>query len=282
MKSVFEFIDYRQFLDSFYQEKKAETRHFSFRYFASKAGINSSSFLKHVIDGSRNLTPVACEKFVAALTLNVKEATYFRHLVLFNQSQTASDKQEHYAILRSLAGSVTETVLKAAQYDYFAKWYVPVVRELACIMDFEDDFGALGRAVQPCIGAVQARQALRLLEKLGMIRKRDDGRYEQTALAVTADDEITTVAQRDYVSSMMQLAAGAVSNFDKQERHTSAVTIGISRPTYDVLTAEIEAFKDRVKAIVSRDDSPSHVYQLNLALFPVSKNAAGEVGEERR
>ena len=51
MKSIFEFIDYRQYLCYYYKEKKRETRFFSFRYFAKKTGINSSSFLKHVIDG---------------------------------------------------------------------------------------------------------------------------------------------------------------------------------------------------------------------------------------
>ncbi|MBD3319960.1 MAG: TIGR02147 family protein [Chitinivibrionales bacterium] len=90
MESVFEFIDYRQFLNHYYYVKKAETRYFSFRYFANKAGINSSSFLKHVIDGRRNLTPVACVQFCAALGLDGKQATYFRHLVMFNQARTAA------------------------------------------------------------------------------------------------------------------------------------------------------------------------------------------------
>ena len=45
-----------------------------------------------------------------------KEETYFRHLVLFNQAVTNSDKQEHYLMLRSLRGSIKETVLHTKQY----------------------------------------------------------------------------------------------------------------------------------------------------------------------
>jgi uncharacterized protein (TIGR02147 family) len=270
MKNLFEFIDYRQFLLYYYKMKKAESRHFSFRFFAQKAGINSSSFLKHIIDGRRNLTPVACEKFCKALGLNEKETIYFRHLVLFNQSETAAEKQEHYAVLRSLTGNVRETVLKAAQYDYFAKWYMPVVRELVCAKDFKDDFSALGRSILPPIGAVQARQAVRLLEKLGMIRRCKNGRFEQTTAAVSADDSVTTLSQKEYVAAMMRHAGDAVHAFDKKQRHTSTVTIGISKLTYEVLAAEIEAFKDRMKRIVSQDSSFSRVYQFNVALFPVS------------
>jgi uncharacterized protein (TIGR02147 family) len=282
MKSVFEFIDYRQFLKHFYGQKKAESRYFSFRYFAQKAGINSSSFLKHVMDGRRNLTPAACEKFQGALGLSAKEATYFRHLVSFNQARTAAEKQEHYAVLRSLAGNVKETVLKAAQYDYFANWYTPVVRELVCILDFKNDAGALGRAVQPPIGAVEARKAVHLLEKLGMIRRRQDGRYEQTATAVTADDSVTSLAQRQYVATMMLRSNEAVQAFEKKERHTSTVTLGISAPTFEMLSAEIEAFKDRVKSIVNQDQASTRVYQLNLALFPVSieTSATGRITKQ--
>jgi hypothetical protein len=40
------------------------------------------------------------------------------------------------------------------------------------------------------------------------------------------------------------------------------------------LVAEIQAFKDRVKAIVSRDEDSSRVYHLNLELFPGSEDVA--------
>jgi len=280
MENVFGYIDYRRFLSSYYKTKKAENRHFSFRLFAQKSGINSSSFLKHIIDGRRNLTPEACGKFCKALGLNDKETVYFRHLVLFNQAKSAAEKQEHYAVLRSLAGNVKETVLKPAQYDYFAKWYVPVVRELVCAKDFKDDFGAVGRSVVPPIGAVQAHQAVRLLEKLAMVRRRQDGRFEQTEAAITADDGVTTLSQREYVASMMRLGGNAVHAFDNQQRHTSTVTIGISKQTYETLAAEIEAFKDRMKRIVSQDNSFSRVYQFNVALFPVSIEAKPANGEE--
>jgi uncharacterized protein (TIGR02147 family) len=275
MKSVFEFIDYRQFLKHFYEERKAETSYFSHRYFCQKAGINSSSFLKHVIEGRRSLTPSACEKFCMALGLVGKEQTYFRHLVFFNQASTAAEKQEHYSILRSLNVNVRENVLNAAQYDYFANWYTAVVRELVCAIDFGSDFGVLGRAVQPPIRAVEARRAVRLLEKMDLIRRRDDGRYEQTATAITADDSVTTMAQRKYVATMMQQAGVAVEVYNKWERHTSTMTIGISPATYDVLAAEIEAFKDRVKTIVNQDARTTRVYQFNLALFPVSVEISG-------
>jgi uncharacterized protein (TIGR02147 family) len=280
MKSIFHFSDYRAYLAHYYQEQKRTTRYFSYRYFAGKAGINSSSFLKHVIDGRRNLTPATIDKFSAALSLSPRESRYFRHLVFFTQAETAREKQEHYTALRSLAGRVSEAVLKKDQYEYFATWHTPVIRELICLFDFADDWGRLGRAVAPPITAGEARAAVRLLLKLGLVERDAEGRYRQTSRAVAADDSITTLGLRRFLQTMVRQAESALDRYPNTRRHISGVTMGISRSAYTALAAEIEAFKDRVKAIVDRDEASDQVYQFNLALFPVSdrmpQQAAGD------
>ncbi|MBD3344075.1 MAG: TIGR02147 family protein [Chitinivibrionales bacterium] len=282
MKSIYDFVDYRTYLSYYYDEKKRSTRHFSYRYFANKAGINSSSFLKHIIDGRRNLTPKMMERFCTALAFSPREATYFIHLVLFNQAKTAREKQEHYSVLRDMIGGVREGVLKSAQYDYFDKWYNSVIRELVCLHDFGDDYQALARAVSPPITRSQAKKSVALLLKLGLLKKNDSGTYEQTQCAITADDSITTIAQRTYVGHMIDLAESALERFDKSRRHISTMTLGVSPATYDILIAEINAFKDRVKRIVSLDKQSTRVCQLNCAIFPVSEDIGRPQQEEER
>jgi len=270
-KPIFEYIDYRLFLRDYYNGQKQATRHFSFRYFAQKAGINSPSFLKHVIDGTRNLTPAVVEKFCTALKFSPKEQTFFRHLVSFNQSQIASEKQEHYAVLRSMAGNVREKILKGREFDYFDKWYSVVIRELVCLHDFKDDWQALSRAVTPSITAIEARKAVELLLELGLIAKNESGWYIQRETALAADDAITSMAVRKFTHGMINRAGEALMNIDKSERHISGLTVGVSRAAYDAIATEIGAFKDRIKAIVNSDRESSRVYQLNVALFPVSR-----------
>jgi uncharacterized protein (TIGR02147 family) len=281
MKPVYQFIDYRKFLDYYYQEKKKHTRHFSYRFFAAKAGINSPSFLKRVIDGKRNLTSKAIEKFAKALKLNYKESVYFRNLVLFNQAKTAREKQEYYAVLRSMSGGIKETVLRHGQYDYFDKWYTPIIRELICLWDFKDDYALISRSVHPSITPSEAKKAVRLLHDLGLVTRGEDGRYHQTKKSVTVDDSIVIMAVRSYAETMLEHAKQALHGTEKTDRHISTITLGISRPVYDTIVAEIDAFKDRIKAIVSSDEDSSQVYQFNLQLFPSSVNVnTMEVGKE--
>jgi uncharacterized protein (TIGR02147 family) len=282
MQSIFEFIDYRKFLDAFYQEQKKKFRNFSYRYFCRKAGINSPSFLKHVIDGKRNLTRAVIEKFCIALKLAPKEAVYFRNLVLFNQAKTSSEKQEHYAVLRSMAGRVKESVLGADAYDYFSNWFTPVIRELVCLCDFKEDFQSLASMVHPAILPSEAKAAVKLVVKLNLVERQTDGRYRQTNSAIVADDTVTSMAVRSFTKSMLGHSQTALDTFDKNHRHISGITMSVSRETYSVLCAEIEAFKDRVKLIVNQDKNSSRIYQMNLSLFPVSEeltNSRDEKGD---
>jgi uncharacterized protein (TIGR02147 family) len=69
---------------------------------------------------------------------------------------------------------------------------------------------------------------------------------------------------------MIDHSKESLDKFPKDTRHVSGLTMGISRAAYAVLAEEIEAFKDRAKAIVNRDDESSRVYQMTVALFPVS------------
>ncbi|MBN1127335.1 MAG: TIGR02147 family protein, partial [Chitinispirillaceae bacterium] len=71
----------------------------------------------------------------------------------------------------------------------------------------------------------------------------------------------------------------ALDTVEKTERHVSGVTMGVSRETFHVLAAEIEALKDRLKIIVNQDADATRVYQMNVALFPVSEEVVrGENG----
>jgi uncharacterized protein (TIGR02147 family) len=272
MKTIFSYIDYREFLKDYYREKKAKTRYFSYRYFAQRAGINSPSFLKQIIESKRNLTNQTLDKFIVALQINEKEACFFRHLVQFNQSQTVVEKQEHYAIMLSMMHTVKEQRLTADQHEYYNHWYVSVIRELVCLRDFKDNYRKLAAAVSPAIGAREARFAITLLVRLGMIVQQSDGTYRQTDSAILSNSEVARMAVRSFNREMLRKADAALDAIPREERNIYGVTIGISKSCYEVLVAEMAAFRDRVVAIANSDTRSSRVYQMNLQLFPLSQD----------
>lgn len=274
MKPVYSYIDYRLFLRDYYAEKKGSNRHYSYRVFALKSGINSPSFLKEVIEGKRNLSEAAMEKFCAAIGFDQKATRYFQHLVLFNQAKNAALKQEHYAVLRDMHGRVDEKVLSGAYYDLFSNWYTVVMRELVCIYNFGDDYQAIAAAVAPPITAAQARKSVELLLSMGLIKRTENGGYVQTNAALVADESVRSLAVRAFTHTMLNHAGTALDELPKERRHISGITMGISGATYDVIAAETEAFKDRIKSIVAQDSQSDRVYHLNMQLFPASATLA--------
>jgi uncharacterized protein (TIGR02147 family) len=213
-----------------------------------------------------------------ALDLNGKEARYFKYLVLFNQAVNADEKQDHYAVLLSLMNTVKEYQLTAMQLQAYNHWYIPVVRELVCILEFNDDFSLLGRSVYPAITSSEAKSAVLLLVKLKMIKKLDNGRYEQCFRAVQAKSELDAMAIMKFTKAMAEKAAHALETLPKDQRNFSTVTCGMSRACYELIIAETSAFKDRIVTIINNDVSSSidQVYQCNFQIFPVSRNQSGE------
>ncbi len=270
MEPIFKYIDYRKFLADYYDEKKKTTRHFSYRYFAQKAGFKSPNFLKQVIEGDRNLTRPMVERFLKALKFCKKESVFFRNLVLFNQSKTASEKQEHYSILVAMMDYVSEQRLNGDQFDYYKKWYTSVIRELICLFNFRDDYRLLAHTVKPKIKLSEAREAVQLLLRLKMIKKQTDGSCKQVDSAITSGTDMISLARRDLNRTMISLAAESLGQFAVEERNVSSITMGISKPCYEVLLAELAAFKERVVSIVNKDTESSRVYQFNFQLFPLS------------
>lgn len=271
-RTVFEFIDYRKYLAHYYAEQKRHSRKFSYRFFAARAGITSPSFLKSVIDGKRNLTSPMLEKFSEALRLGAREAKYFHHLVRFNQARTAREKQEHYAILRFLGSPAFEEVLDSHQEGYWDAWQTPIIRELLCLRDFREDWGLLGRMVQPPIPAEEACAAVRQLVRLGLVARRADGRYVQTRKGIAADGNRASPMVRAFHARMLEHARHALAEVDRRERHMSSLTLSVTGSSYAALLEEIKAFKERVKTIVQGEEGGNRVYQFNLDLFPMSRD----------
>lgn len=272
MKSIFSYNNYRQYLEHFYNEKKRTTRYFSTRYFAQKAGISSASFLREVIDGKKNLSKHSVVKFAKALNLKEKESRFFTHLVFFNQAKNADEKQTHYAVLLTMMDSVKELELTAHQHQVYNHWYVPVIRELACIIDFKNDFSFLAKSVYPQIKLREAKSAIRLLLKLGLLVKLDNGRYEQTDKAIQASSELDAMAIFNFTCTMAENGLDALKTLPKDKRNYSTITCGMSKECYEIYLIELQAFKERVKKIINQEEhsSSDQVYQINFQLFPVS------------
>lgn len=278
-KCIYEYMDYREFLRDFYTSKKYQHSFYSYRLFSQKAGFKSPNFLKLVIDGKRNLTKESVFKFSRAIGLNRGESEYFENMVFLNQSRTLEEKNSYLSRLMKFRIKTDPKKIEESEYEYYSRWYNPVIRELATAVDFRDDFRRLASSVVPAISPGEAQKSIELLLKLEFIRRCEDGTYEKTASVLSTGPQVRSVAIGNYHKAMMKLGSDSLERFRASERNISSLTLSVSENTFDTMVARIEQFRKELLDVAESDCDPQKVVQLNLQLFPLTvdfRDAGGE------
>src|SRR5690606_1276551 len=95
--------------------------------------------LKLVIEGERNISPDATQKFIKALGLKGQMAEYFDALVRMNQAKVDADKEHYFNLLQKLTPQAKRRDLNVEGLKYMSHWLYPVIREMVALDDFRDD-----------------------------------------------------------------------------------------------------------------------------------------------
>ena len=66
------------------------------------------------------------------------------------------------------------------------------------------------------------------------------------------------------------LAKKALDSVDAHERDISTLTMSISAERFDEFREKIRQFRNELITMITADTAPSRVFQLNIALFPLS------------
>jgi uncharacterized protein (TIGR02147 family) len=268
--SIYDYTDYRLYLRDYYEEQKAKNPAFSYRYFAGKAGFNSSGLYKDIVDGRTGITRSLILRFATAMKLSPKQQEYFETMVYFNEAKTVEEKKLYFERLMRFHNSKAFRV-DASQYEYYSKWYYIAVRELLAIGNFKDDYAAIAQSLNPTIRKEQARKAIEVLKKLGLIQKDKNGYYKAVDKILTTGSEIKSLSIANFQKNMMDIAKEAIDRHPAEHRNISTVTFSVSKEIYGDIKAELDACRKRILGMVDRSENEDRVCQLNMQLFPLSQ-----------
>lgn len=274
LPSVYEYVDYRRFLADHYKARKRHDKKFSFRFFARRAGLSSSNFLKLVMDGKRNLGATTIDKFTKALKLEPDEATFFADLVAFDQAETVVERNRAFDRVAANRRFRRARRLEGPLFRYLTRWYYPAVRELAGRTDFKEDPAWIAKQLMPAITVPQARSALKTLQELGLLVADESGRLVRGETSLTTGHEVRSVVIPAYHRQMIERAADALERVVPEERDMSALTVCIKATSLADLKERVHRFREEMLERCDREQDPEQVYQLCIQLFPLSKPPA--------
>jgi uncharacterized protein (TIGR02147 family) len=272
---VFEYTDYRNYLADFYKDQKSRNPYFSYRYFAGKARISSIGLYKDVVDGKQSLSRRAISKFSEAMGHSKREAEYFEAMVFFTDANTVEERKLYFERMMACHESKTR-IVDTSRYEYYSQWYYSAVRALLSFHSFDGaDFASLAKKLSPPIKTEQAKKAIEVLERLGMIRKNDKGSYEPSDRiistgALSNDRQIRALSITNLQRMLLSLAAEAYDRYSEKQMDMSTLTLSVSKETRRLIKEEVAAFRKKVLSLAENDANPECVYQLNCQFFPLT------------
>ncbi|HKO92192.1 MAG TPA: TIGR02147 family protein [Polyangiaceae bacterium] len=269
---VFRYHDYRAFLAAYYEHKKPQG--FSYRAFASAAGLGAPNYLQLVIQGRRNLTGDMARRFAETCGLGADAAGFFVTLVAFNQASNNQERNQHYEKLSGFRRYRRAQKLELSEAAYHSRGYLPAIRELASSASFREDPAWIAERLTPPIKASEARQALDTLLELHLLERGPDGRLRQGTRVVSTGPETQGMHITNYHAEMMQRATAAMTLVPARERDISSLTLCLGSDGIARLKERIQAFRRELLELAESDSQPSQVVQVNFQLFPLSKDTA--------
>lgn len=270
--SVFKYIDYRQYLKSWYLWMKGVRIGFSYRTFSKWVGLKSPNQLQLIIQGKRNLTEHYRKKYMDVLKMNSRERRYFLVLIRFNQALGEKEKAEAYQEIQSFWKKAGHAI-NEGQYDYLSKWYYPVLREWAPSENFKVNPAWISAKLYKQASPSQVRKALDDILLWGLL-KREGGKFTQTESHITSGEAPAYLAAFQYHLQMLQQAKRALERERPKSRDFSALTFLFPERELEGLKEKIAELRQELIGFIQecqKNKKGDRVFQFNLLLFPLTR-----------
>lgn len=270
MPSVYEYLEYREFLRDSYRERKKRDRYFSYRFIGGKIGLDAG-YLVRVFQGRDHIPERCVGKTIRLLRLEKGEGDFFRALISFNKARTRTQVKNAFERVLQLR-SIQRHTLDAFQYEFYKKWFYSAIRALIGLYDFDgSDYGELARALDPGLTEDEARSAVELLRKLNLVYRDKAGVYRVTDTMISTGTEWRTRAVREFQKETITLALRSLDEQEPDRRDISTVTFTASEDELEELRERIAEFRSSLLSLARESPHPDTVFQMNVQLFPMTR-----------
>lgn len=237
---------YRAFLRDFFSYKKSLRSGFSYRQFASIAGLKSPNYLQLVIQGKRNLTETTGGRLAEALKLSSSEVNYFKAMVRLENAETDSDKMKASKNLHAALKKMLTRFVDQDATGILEKWHYLPIRELTVLKDFEASGEYISKKLQGIVSATEAEKAFLFLLRSGYL-KAVDGKYVQSEPVLdTGVDIFNHDFMQAYHAQLLKMWSQNIEKLGYKNQELGVLNIPVPRSRIPELQEKIRQFQDEV------------------------------------
>jgi len=271
MRSVFEYLDYRDVLKSEFDDRKAGSSQFSYRMMAESLGLDTGNLFR-ILQGESHLPARCHSRAIEYMGFTGDSAEYFFLLVGYARERDPRTRQgilEKVVELRDVA----RRKLVDQELSFYRDWRNSAVRSMIEVVDGPDYAAQIAQRLKPRILEEDVSRALELLIGLGLVRKDDAGRLSLTDKHLTAGGESKSAAVRDFQRQVLELATDALHRYPVEGREVSTLTFAVDREAFADIREILKKCRRSIQNRIEASENPDRVMQLATALFPLSSDS---------
>lgn len=234
------------------------------------------AYLKHIIDGKRNLSPEMSHRFGQGMGLDSKQQDYFELLVRFNHAQSLEEKSLYFEGLRKRRHQSLRAMGLAEAASLLSHWYVVVIKELVVVLN-TDSSTKIQDAIRKKLPLPLIEKVVEDLKALSWIQF-EDGRWQSSSHHIRFPDEIKSYVVRSFHHQMLEIAQEALED-EIGEREFGAAVFTFPKERWPELKAKIKELQselvnyvqDMMPSDLSKGDERPNVYFLGIQCFSMQK-----------
>ena len=264
---IFQFTSFRKYLDEYQAARVQTDPDFTRAGACVLLGLpKTRSYYNDIIKGKK-LSSRMVPKFAEVLGLNKKEARYFETMVNMDQAKTATERNAFFEeLLKQHPDS--HRILNEDAYEYYNHWYNSVLFTALEVVDVSDDLEPIQKLISPKVSVGTLKRSLELLERLGFVRKNENGFWKSCRDSVSSGTYNNSDLVRQYQLQCFELSKQALLAGDESSSDMATFTFSVSDDAFKAIAKEIQGLKAKVRKIIMLDKKKATgVHQLNVHLF---------------
>jgi uncharacterized protein (TIGR02147 family) len=265
--TIFEFIDYRDYLNHYFEYKKRSFPSFSYRNFSLRAGISTNNYVQKILSKERSLGPKTTEQFVKGLALKKKEAEYFRKLVLLEKTDGIEQKADVLNILTKLKKS-SANLNQYEDNDFYRNWANGIIYELASCKDFTTDSNSLYKILKKKVSINDIKDALSYLIRNNFLTIANGKAYQNRG-AITSAQFSSNLYLRMNHFKMTEIAMSALA-LPLEERSFQGLLLAVDKKRMPEMKQKLKEMSEEILREFSSDENADTLYRFNFQVFPLT------------
>lgn len=225
-----------------------------------------------MIAGKRQLQGQWLEGFITAAQLATAEAEYLRLMSSLDQCDSSKERERLLSKILELVESRSIASLTTSQLQLLRKPLAWTLLYMTHLADHSSEPKWFKKRLRKSMSIPEIREALDLLENLGLIELTSEGLYQANAQRLKTSDQVERAQNYEFHKFVLNEGLSMLEELDPRERAYGSLTIAVPKNKIEEFKAEVSRFSKGLLVKYGNDNSVSgEIMRLNFQLYPLTQ-----------